>query len=258
MIGLIYNIIKADKNDAKSDRFNIKAFEKNVNAEENKNNQRHETDMSLIKLANRKKGILSTSMNDFIKVYEKIMTINFLESEGIKELGISVLSPTIFKEMRDMTGVAGIQMTSGQTIVTYLLSGISGIIAKESEMNLNTASMRNKQANVIASQSETICMALDAVKERANRISEVLAKINILFRKSIETTDNLISEKGRDRKKYTNQDKEQIMTCMNVATTIKKIIDTKLFDEDGEITLQSVEAVQIGEKYLQKINNAIG
>lgn len=254
MIRMIYNMVQADKKNAQADKINIKAFEKMAEAENKKNQQEYDTKMSLEKLANRKKGILQTSMKDFLQTYEKMMKIDFQEGEGIKELSLSSLSPAQFDEIKTMTSVAGMTMTDGQAIAAFIFKGgISGYIHKEAEINVSVASIRRKQADVVEAQTETICIALDAIKQRADRISDLLVKLNILFRKSIETTERIINEKGKNRSHYTKDNKEYLMTCMNVASTIKTIIDSKLLDEEGEITKQSLEAIVIGENYLNTI-----
>jgi len=253
----VMDILKAEKNDKQADKINVKAFEKMATAEEQKNEQDKLTRKSLEKLANRKKGILITSMSDFIKTYEKIMKIDFKESDGIKELNWTSMFPELIHELRSITSTAGMTMTDRQAIATFVIGGVTGYIKKESELNLTAASIRKKQANVIESQFETICVALDAIKQRADRISELLAKLNLLFRKSIETTEKIIESRGNNRANYIREDKEYIMTCINFATTIKKIIDTKLIDDSGEITQQSIEAIKIGEEYLSKINSEI-
>lgn len=258
-MGFIWNMIQADKNNERADRINIKAFEKIQNAREKQEEQENRTKMALEKLANRKKGILCTTMKNFIEIYEKIMKIDFTEGEGIKELSLSTLTPTIFNDVKNMSATAiGVQMTTGQTIATYLIKGgISGIIAKEAEMNVSVASMRRRQSNVIESQVETTCIALDGIIQRADRISDILAKLNLLFRKSIKTTDEIIEAKGKNRLNYTKSDKECLMTCINIAGAIKKILDIKLLDENGEITKKSLEAIQIGDDYLNQINDVI-
>jgi ribosomal protein L9 len=253
MLGFIYNMLQADKNNANADKMNVKAFEKLAAAEEKKNQQERETRMSLEKLANRKRAILLTSMKDFIQTYEKIMKIDFQEGDGLKELSWTSLPLDLLQEMRSMASVAGMQMTDSQAIATFIVGGISGFIKKESEFNVTAASMRRKQANVVESQVETICIALDAIKQRADTIAQLLAKLNFLFRKSIEITEKKIAERGNNRNQYSKQDKEYMMTCINFATTLKKILDTKLLDEDGEITVQSIEAIRIGEEYLNRM-----
>lgn len=258
-MSFIWNMIQADKNNARADKINLKAFEKIQNAKEKQEEQEQKMYMSLEKLANRKKGILCTSIKEFIETYEKIMKIDFKDGDGIRELSITKLPPEMISDVRNMSATAiGMTMTTGQTIATYLIKGgISGIIAKEAEMNLGVANIRKRQANVIEAHSETICTALDAIIQRCDRISEILAKLNLLFMKSIKTTGEIISQKGMNRLNYTRSDKEEIMTCINIASTIKKILDTKLFDEKGEITKQSIEAIQIGDQYLNQINNVI-
>ncbi|MUT64701.1 hypothetical protein [Paenibacillus sp. NEAU-GSW1] len=255
----LFSLLKADKNDKEADRINVKAFEKTAQAEERKIKQENETRNSLEKLANRKKGILLTSMNDFIATYEKIKKIEFQESDGIQELSYwTGLLPELLQDIRSMSTVAGMTMTNSQTIAAFIIGGIPGIIKKESEINLSVASMRRQQANIIESQIETICTALEAIRTRADKTAELLAKLNLLFRKTIDTTAQTIQEKGGNKTLYTRQDKEQIMTCINFATAIKAIIDTKLIDENGEIAIQSTEAIQTGEAYLNRMHHVIG
>ncbi|WP_160690080.1 hypothetical protein [Clostridium sp. C2-6-12] len=257
-MSFIFNMIKADKNNEKADKINIKAFEKIEEAKINQKKYQENMDMSLEKLINRKKGILSTSIREFLEIYEKIMKIDFEEGDGIKELSMNMFAPEVVNELKNtVTTAVGNQLTTKQAIITYLFGGISGIIAKEAEMNLGVANIRKRQANVIEAHSETICIALNAIIQRCDRISEILAKLNLLFMKSIKTTGEIISQKGMNRLNYTKSDKEAIMTCINIASTIKKILDTKLFDEKGEITKQSIEAIQIGDQYLNEINNTI-
>lgn len=257
-MSFIFNMIKADKNNEKADKINIKAFEKIEEAKINQRKSQEKMDMSLEKLINRKKGILSTSIKEFLEIYEKIMQVDFQQGDGIKELSMNMLAPEVVNELRNIvTTAVGNQLTTKQAIITYLFGGVSGIIAKEAEMNLSVANIRKKQASVVEAHSETICIALDAIIQRCDRISDILAKLNLLFMKSIKTTSEIINQKGMNRLNYTKADKEALMTCINIASTIKKILDTKLFDENGGITEQSIKAIQIGDEYLNKINNVI-
>ena len=47
------------------------------------------------------------------------------------------------------------------------------------------------------------------------------------------------------------------MGCMNLASTIKKIIDAKIVDENGEIIEKSIEVINLGEEYLKRVNSLI-
>jgi hypothetical protein len=256
MIGFIRNMLEADKKNAQADRTNAKAFEKVAQAEAMVRQSQYDTRMSLEKLANRKRGIWQTSLVDFLRLYEQLIQIEFEEGEGIRELHALALPFAVVEEIRSMTAVAGTSMTPGQTIAVFLVGGISGLIRKEAEQNLTAASMRWRQANVIESQAETITVALDAIRLRADRISDLLTKLNILFRKSMEETATIIAERGLRRENYTVADRERLMTCINLAATLKTILDTKLLDENGEITAQSLEAIRVGTDYLDRTQQA--
>lgn len=262
----ILDMIKADKHNAEADRINIKALNMLGNAEREQREQEQKTMQSLEKLANRKRGIISTSISEFISLYEKIMTINFNESDGIKQLEMSQLSVAVIGEMKSMITVAGYALSPNQAVSTFLVGvlkfgglvgGVSSLIAKEAELEVASARLRRKQADVATSQSETVKVALDAIYQRAERMSKLLAQLNVLFRKSIEVTSGIIEKNGRDRRNYSTQEKKYIENCLNFADAVKKILDVPLLDETGELTIKSVEAIQTGESYLNSINMAI-
>ena len=45
------------------------------------------------------------------------------------------------------------------------------------------------------------------------------------------------------------------MTCINIADTIKKIIDTPLINREGQLAKETLIAIDIGNKFLSKIEN---
>lgn len=258
-MNFIYNMLKADKNDEKADSINIKAFNKIANAEKNREDKINELKMSMKKLANRKKGILSTSMNDFLSVYEKIIKINFNKNEPIREIQNNFLALNTVNEISNMVHVSNMAMTDKQMIVTFIFNffDISSLILKESEINLSTAGIRKKQSYLVEEKCNSECILYDFIVGRANKMSDLLAKLNLLFMNSIISTSNIIEENGFDRNNYSIEDKKQLMGCMNLASTIKKIIDAKIVDENGEIIEKSIEVINLGEEYLKRVNSLI-
>ena len=193
----ILDMIRADKYNSRADSINIKAFNKLAKTQELQREKQIKTSQSIIKLANRKKGIISTSINDFINLYERIMKVNFTETDGIREVYKLNNSVEVIDEMKLMISTAAQVLTEKDAVNTFLVGffkfgglvgGVSNIISKEAELNECAARMRKKQISVIESQIETINTSLEVIYERAERISVILAKINILFRKSIEVT----------------------------------------------------------------------
>ena len=258
MIRFVYNMIQSDKNNARAESINIKAFNREESAKAKVKEKEKQVNDSVEKLANRKRAILITSMKDFLDTYEKIKKINFTDGEGIKELMNSQFSLTEYVETEKMVNVASVKMTTGQTIAAMIIKGgVSGVISKESEINLNLANIRKKQSYVVESQMESVYTLLDYLYQRCERMTDILTKLNMLFIKSIKATKLLIEERGLNKSNYTRDDKEKLMNCINFASVIKQILDAKILDSNGDITQQSMEVINMGNEYLQKIQNVI-
>lgn len=262
----ILDMIRADKYNAQADKTNIKALNKLGDAQREQQKEEEKTRLALEKLANRKKGIMQTSINNFIQLYEKIMLIEFKESDEIDKIRANSFSPAVIDEMRSMVTVSGFILNSSQTVSTFLIGflkfggltgGVSNVIAKEAELYADAARMRKKAIDVSVSQSETIKVVLDGIFQRAERMSMLLAKFNILFRKSIEVTSEIIEHNGKNGANYNRQDRDCIKNCLNFADAIKKVLATPLMDENGAITEQSMKAIETGEKYLSQIQEII-
>lgn len=250
-----------------SDKLSSRASEKNSKSmnqiEEAKAAQRlkqEEARQIMIRLGNRKKGILSSSMIRFLDVYEQLKKINFVATDGIAEL--SNLPSTLTEEISSQISYVSTPITESELMSTFVFNslfwgiagGISASIKKDSQRNLDMAQARAKQARAIVEQTTTISLAYEAVFERANRITDVLTKLNLLFSKSLLNTQDIIEKNGVNKNNYSLIERESLATCINLAKAVKSIIDTPLLDETGEITVQSLKTIEIGQHYLQEIN----
>lgn len=140
---------------------------------------------------------MATSFNTFIEVYEQIMRIDFDDRDGFGKVNMSELVSLNSVSSNTNVKIEAKALTTEQSLAAFFIKGgISGVIAKEAEMNANMASVRNRQADVTISQAETICVALNGVEIRAHKLSELLAKLNLIFRKTIDTTTAIITDKG--------------------------------------------------------------
>ena len=157
---------------------------------------------------------------------------------------------------------ASASMTDREMVTTMVVNGffwgigggISALVKKDSQRNLDMAQARAKQARVIAEQANTVGLAYEAITERSNQITDVLTKLNLLFVKSLANTERIISERGMDKLNYSLSDRENLAVCMNLAAAVKNMIDTPLLDETGEITAKALEAIKIGQEHIQRIN----
>ena len=256
--GLVYTLAKTNESmkiDEQTQKKYARAFEKRAAAEQLVRNKQNEANNSLTKVANRKTAILSTSMAEFLELYEKIIKINFIPGDGILELSQNVLAPVKYEQLRHMANKAISPMTDKEIVVSYLLKGIGGAMVDDSKRKLAMANSEMKLSNVVYSQAETFVVALEAIVERGNRLAKLLAKMNLLFSRSIKTSSEIIEKNGIHRNMYNLDERQKIMTCINFADAIKKIIDVPLLDHNGEITQESLTALQTGNDYLEKLKN---
>lgn len=208
---------------------------------------------SLEKLANRKKVILSTTVKRFIKVCEKIMTIDFIESDNIYPLNQYYLENDLICKMRSMVITSGFAMNLNQTFYTYLVESNKNrgflddelqLIHKKSELNSHDEKIKIRNKKV----------TMDSFILRSERLSVLLAHLNLHFRNRIEIVSNMIDKNGFNRSNYTISEKQCLKKCLHLAEMITMIIETPLIDEEGVLTEKSLKAIQQGNEYLINLN----
>lgn len=208
--------------------------------------------ISLAKLVNRKKAILSGRMNDFLSVYQQIREINFNPGEGIIELFEDQLFVDRTEGIQEMVASSMKPMSEKELFVTYLISpvGMAGAILKEAKRNEKMAKSQLREAFVLSDQANLIGIALDAITQRADQFSEMLAKFGVLFEAYIDKTNQIISKNGTERKNYSKGEREVLMNCVNFAVAVKAILDIPILGKDGNVTQEAIAAIEDGEKRL--------
>ena len=110
-----------------------------------------------------------------------------------------------------------------------------------------------RSSRVVYSQAENLAAVLDGVIASCNKVSDLLPKLNRLFMQAITYSDELIAAKGMDRAAYTENDRKAFCSCINLAVTLKKIIDAPVLTDEGKVTQETKEALSIGSQCMQDI-----
>lgn len=260
---VVHDMRESDRINEQAGKKSIKSFSRIAEAQIAQREAEEAMNNAVLRLTNRKRAILSTSMKDFLMVYEKLVRINFVESDGIREL--DSFTPAIAENLH--TQISAVQnmpqtpVLTKNVVIGCLLGGIFGAVTSsivdDSKRSLDLARMQSRQADVIAQQAKGISLAYQAVTERASSMTDVLTKLNILFIKGIRYTDSLIEKRGVDKGKYTLEDRKSLAACINLAGVVKSILDTPIIDMEGEITQKSLETIQLGERCLQEVDFAM-
>lgn len=251
-----YSADKSLKMDEKALKKYAKAFERSEEAELLVRKKAEFTDKRLMNVAKKKRTIVQNTVPKFVDVYSQIQKIELENKTEVNEIAIrdnvrklailDALSVSVKKDFTDKELVCGL-----------ITKGFAKIIEMDSERYLSAANSQMRAANVVYSQSESIGAVYDAIAVRADRISNLLMAMNALFIRSINETSLTIKKNGFDVRNYSSYDKGVLMTCVNIAKAMSDIIDVPVVDEKGQICESAMEMIITGEKYLEKMNQAI-
>lgn len=275
-MGIIYNIIKSDQNQKKAYEKNLKSFHALGEAQLKQNEQEKKTRAAIEKCAKRKKALLATSVQDFVKLYQKIGKLKYVETDGMREL--ELIGKNEIASIKE-----NLQIMSSAQILTdrqekwillsgWLVGGLSGglvgglggataslayIIRKESEQEMASARMIQKEAAVLEAQYNSIALADEIIYERVTRITDILTNVNLLLMKSNKICSQIIETRGNDFRTYTSFEKDCITSYVISAKTLKEIIDIPIFEKDGKLSEKSNDLIALGSNYIKKLQEII-
>jgi hypothetical protein len=138
-----------------------------------------------------------------------------------------------------------------------MVGALAASITDDAQRNLDAARIHSKQADAAVMVEKTVSLSYQAITERANRMTDVLTRLNILFTKSIKYTNEIIDRNGLDKNNYSSEERKSLGTCINLAGTVKTILDVPIIDENNELTEKSMIAVLMGEQSLLEIGQVI-
>ena len=253
----ISDIWQADKYEREARSVNYEAYSLIETANRKLKSQSEKTESTLMKLANRKRGIMSSSLPKFIEVYEKIKRIEFEDVDLSDDSKALIIQSENINAINKMISVSGVQLSDKEIIGTYLFSieygGLFGAIKKDAKINLDLAYTRSNEAEVIAHNIDTARIAIEAIIAKAERFLKLLAQMNMLFLKSLQYTSELIERNGYNKRNYSVEDKKALMNCMNFAKAVKDILTVPLFDSDGKVSQQINQALETGNEYISQL-----
>ena len=266
MIGLIvgavlgsgfYGAEKSMQIDSRTRKRYAKAFAMEQDARRLVEAKKQTADAAMKKLSNRKRSILISSMQKFVAVYSKIIKVDFRDSKMLAVLNQKSFSIEDIQVIQAVAQTAVRPMTDKEIAVSILKGfGIFGLVnafIADSERELQMAGAQLRSSRVVYSQAENLAAILDGVIDTCNKVSALLPQLNKLFVQAITFSDGLIDAKGMDREAYTENDRKALCSCINLASTLKKIIDAPVLTDEGKVTQETEEALAIGSQCMQNI-----
>jgi len=251
-----YDTDKAAKMDDRALEKYAKAFEKNKEAELLVHKKAAYADKRLANVAKKKRAIVQNTVPKFVSVYSQIQKIELENKVPVNEI-ISKDTTQKLEVYHTLSISVKREFTDKELVCGWLTKGIGGLLKMDSERYLSAAKNTMRAANVIYSQSESIASIYDAIVARADRISNLLMKMNALFLRAIQETSETIKRNGLNVREYSEYDKGVLMTCVNLAAAMSDLITIPVVDEEGHIYEAATEMLSTGEQYLEKMSRAI-
>lgn len=250
-----YQVNKSMNIDEQAVKKNIKAF--TMTAETQNKLEKCQADLlsKMLVNAKRKNGILTGHLQLFKEQYSMIRKIDFREGKGIEELHkIDEIQDKLNQYMTMPAVSTGKIMTNTQLMVAFVLKGgIGGLMIQDSEMNLKLASRNLSQANAVAAQIDSICIAMDGITKHIEIVTELLEQMGMLYMKSVRNLSDILKRNGTNKDLYTEQDINQINMSLKLTKFVYKIINASLIDEKGQIEKASLDVIDEGRKLLNSI-----
>lgn len=152
----------------------------------------------------------------------------------------------------------GLGMAGGAAVLKGLnigsaISLAGSIFASQAKKKYNDAESEYLQAEALNEQAINTCIVLNGIMVRASQLCGILQILNQFFVCSVNNMCEIIARSGEDYSKYNNVDKKAIYACVQLAITIKAIIDTTLLNADGELEQQSLESLMRGQEYIAQL-----
>ena len=256
-VGFIMDIWQADKYEREARNVNYEAFTMVEAAARKLQSQYEKLEGTMMKLANRKRGIMSGSLSKFVSVYEKIKRIDFDELHSSDGLNSLALRPENLNSMNQMISVSGVQMSDKEILGTFLFSleygGIGGAIKKDAKIQLDIAYTRSDEAEVIAHNTDTARIAIENINDKAESVLKLLTQMNALFLRSLQYTSEIIERRGLNKRNYSVDDKKALMNCVIFAKGLADMLKAPLFDSNGKLSGQIDATLRTGNEYIRKM-----
>lgn len=264
---VIHDMNEAEKNTKVANETTVRAAERMGNAKAMEKISDEKFESSKNRIINRKKAVINSAFPKFMTVYNKIIKIEFNRcTEGIKE----IFQPCRLKEFETYVGeyltfnmpeLSDKQLVSGfavdctkayfRSFITAenpLISGITASIVKDSELQKTVAYAQKKQARLYEEAVDAKMEAVEYICFYMDKTSDIIAKFNGFFLKSIDVTEKLIEKNGYAGENYSDEEYKKIGVCMNLAAALKDIVDAPILDNDNEVTQVAKNLIETSEQ----------
>lgn len=214
-------------------------------------------DTSLKKLVNRKKAIYTTRMQEFLELYGRIHTIQFCPGKGIQELFHCSFSTEDAQELHQMAITSMKPLSEKESALRFIFLGVGNSMLADSKRAVQIADTQAHIANAMHAHAKTMSIMVEAIGQRAEQFSALLAELSKRFGAYLSAAREIIDRNGNDGDKYSEKELAILTDCMNFADAIKRYLDIPILSQDGSVTEVSLRALEDGKETLRQFQKQV-
>ena len=150
-------------------------------------------------------------------------------------------------------GMAGGMAVLGGLVAGPLLFVGGSFYSAKAEKALNEAKTNHSKAKQFQQEGKNICTLLDAISKRSQQITSLLSDLNGFLVKSNGEMKRVIQDSGTNWQEYTDYEKITIANTVQIAKTIKLVIDTPILREDGTLDSESEYVLSSNKEFVRRL-----
>lgn len=278
------DLIRADDYAQVANEFYEQKVNMLITANESLQEAQQEMAEALKRLGKRKKDVLFGSINEFTQIMTtlgKKLKLNH-DTQGLKELESFGFSETMFKEVQENSakwlklsanleetevanylfpiafGALGATTALGLSValpISPLVLLYSSSKADEAETEFYRARQKLEEAKVHFESCSNQNALMRAITFRARQIDNLLEGLNSYFERSVARVKEIVREDGYNYRSYGHEKQNQIFIALQIVQTVKAVIDSSMFFEDGRFNSDSYPELETGEKMLNLLRS---
>ena len=152
----------------------------------------------------------------------------------------------------------GLGMAGGTAVLGGLVAGpalaVLGFVAgAKASKNLDAANANYAKAKEFEEEMKTAAALCYGIRRRSAMFNRFLIRLQTVFDPLVYDMTKIINEKATDFREFSEDEKKCVASAMSLAGAIKAVLDTPILDEDGNLTEESGEIINITQKKVDEI-----
>lgn len=152
----------------------------------------------------------------------------------------------------------GLGMAGGTAVLGGLVAGpalaVLGFVAgAKASKNLDAANANYAKAKEFEEEMKTAAALCYGIRRRSAMFNRFLIRLQTVFDPLVYDMTQIINEKGTDFREFSDDEKKCVASAMSLAGAIKAVLDTPILDDEGNLTEESGEIINITQKKVDEI-----